>query len=308
MSYAYMSQNRFLAVPHSQTDTPFAVAGVPYDGAVTNRPGARFGPDAIRRASQMLCDGTHPYFDVSPFEHLTDVGDLMLPNTSIDGMRAALAEQTGDLIARHHMCWLGGDHSITLGLLRAYYQHYQKPLAVLHFDAHCDTWDTHYDEPSGHGTWVYEAIKEGLVDPECFVQIGIRSAGVREAREYVRDQGGAIFTARDMRGLETLGALDDVLKQVRARLSAKGLPLYLTVDIDHLDPAFAPGTGTPEPAGMSVNQTYTLLEQTADLPWVGMDCVEVAPAYDHAELTSNAAAGIVWTYLSGQVAKHIKAQ
>ena len=303
MSYAYHSHNTFLAVPHGVSDKPFAIAGIPYDGAVTNRPGARFGPGAIRQASQMLCDGTHPYFDVTPFDHLTDYGDLMLPNTSIDGMRASLAEQIPAMIAQHHMCWLGGDHSVTLGLLRAYHAHYQKPLAVLHFDAHCDTWESHFDEPSGHGTWVYEAIQEGLVDAESFVQIGIRSAGVREARDYVQDQGGVIYTARDMRGLETLGALDDVLKTIHQRMTAKGLPAYLTVDIDHLDPAFAPGTGTPEPAGLTTNQTFTILEQTADINWVGMDCVEVAPAYDHAELTSNAAAQIVWTYLSGQVAK-----
>ncbi len=305
MAFAFMSQNRFLAVPHHQNDTVFGIAGVPYDGAVTNRPGARFGPEAIRRASQMLCDGTHPYFDVSPFEYLTDVGDLMMPNTTIEGMRASLAEQIPELLAKYHMCWLGGDHSITLGLLRAYRTWTGRPLAVLHFDAHCDTWEDHFGEPSGHGTWVYEAIQEGLVDAESFVQIGIRSAGVREAREYVKDQGGTIFTARDMRGLETLGELESVLKTVREKLTAKGLPLYLTIDIDHLDPAFAPGTGTPEPAGMSTNQTFTLLEQTADLPWIGMDCVEVAPAYDHAELTSNAAAQIVWTYLAGQTQQHL---
>ncbi|GHA74930.1 agmatinase [Formosimonas limnophila] len=306
MPYAYQSSQTFLAIPHGVTDKPFAVVGIPYDGAVTNRPGARFGPSAIRQASQMLCDGTHPYFDVSPFDEVTDYGDLMMPNTSIEGMRVSLAAQIPDIIAKHHVCWLGGDHSITLGLLRAYRAHYQKPLAVLHFDAHCDTWDTHFDEPSGHGTWVYEAIQEGLVDAESFIQIGIRSAGVREARDYVKEQGGVIYTARDMRGLETLGELSEVLSVIRARLTAKGLPVYLTVDIDHLDPAFAPGTGTPEPAGMTTNQTFTILEQTHDLPWVSMDCVEVAPAYDHAELTSNAAAQIVWTYLSGQVAKLAK--
>jgi agmatinase len=303
MPYAYHSNNTFLAVPHGATHQPFAIAGIPYDGAVTHRPGARFGPSAIRTASQMLCDGTHPYFDVSPFDYLCDLGDLYLPNTSIESMRAALAQKAPAMIALHHMCWLGGDHSITLGLLRAYAAHYQKPLAVLHFDAHCDTWDSHFDEPSGHGTWVYEAINEGLVDPECFVQIGIRSAGVRAARDYVKDQGGVIVTARDLRGLETLGELDAVLKTIHQRMNAKGLPAYLTVDIDNLDPAFAPGTGTPEPAGLTTNQLFTLLEQTASINWVGMDCVEVAPAYDHAELTSNAAAQVVWTYLAGQVAK-----
>ena len=301
--FAYLSQNRFLSVPNDASNKPFGVAGIPYDGAVTNRPGARFAPAAIRQASQMLCDGIHPFFNTSPYEFIRDLGDLATPNTDLTAMRASLAEQVPALLAQYHMCWLGGDHSITLGLLRAYRAWAGQPLAVLHFDAHCDTWEDHFGEPSGHGTWVYEAITEGLVDPESFVQVGIRSAGVREAREYVRDQGGVIFTARDLRGLESEGQLSEVIQTIRQRLSAKGLPAYLTLDIDCLDPAFAPGTGTPEVAGLSTNQVFTLLEATADLNWVGMDCVEVAPPYDHAELTSNAAAQLVWTYLSGQVAK-----
>ena len=301
--FAYLSQNYFLSVPNDTEQKPFAVAGIPYDGAVTNRPGARSAPSAIRAASQMLCDGIHPYFDVSPYDFVYDLGDLATPNTDLTAMRARLAEQIPAMLAQYHMCWLGGDHSITLALLRAYRDWTGQPLAVLHFDAHCDTWEDHFGEPSGHGTWVYEAIQEGLVDPECFVQVGIRSAGVREAREYVRDQGGVIFTARDLRGLESEGQLADVIATIRERLSAKNLPAYLTLDIDCLDPAFAPGTGTPEVAGLSTNQVFTVLEATADLNWVGMDCVEVAPPYDHAELTSNAAAQLVWTYLSGQVAQ-----
>ena len=301
--FAYLSQNYFLSVPNDTAQKPFAIAGIPYDGAVTNRPGARFAPAAIRAASQMLCDGIHPYFDVSPYDFIYDLGDLATPNTDLVAMRASLAEQIPAMLAQYHMCWLGGDHSITLALLRAYRDWAGQPLAVLHFDAHCDTWEDHFGEPSGHGTWVYEAIQEGLVDPECFVQVGIRSAGVRESREYVRDQGGVIFTARDMRGLEYEGQLAEVIETIRERLSAKGLPVYLTLDIDCLDPAFAPGTGTPEVAGLTTNQVFTLLEATADLNWVGMDCVEVAPPYDHAELTSNAAAQLVWTYLSGQVAQ-----
>ncbi len=301
--FAYLSQNYFLSVPNDTEQKPFAVAGIPYDGAVTNRPGARSAPSAIRAASQMLCDGIHPYFDVSPYDFVYDLGDLATPNTDLTAMRARLAEQIPAMLAQYHMCWLGGDHSITLALLRAYRDWTGQPLAVLHFDAHCDTWEDHFGEPSGHGTWVYEAIQEGLVDPECFVQVGIRSAGVREAREYVRDQGGVIFTARDLRGLESEGQLADVIAIIRERLSAKNLPAYLTLDIDCLDPAFAPGTGTPEVAGLSTNQVFTVLEATADLNWVGMDCVEVAPPYDHAELTSNAAAQLVWTYLSGQVAQ-----
>jgi agmatinase len=219
-------------------------------------------------------------------------------------MRAALLPLAQTLIRRHHMCWLGGDHSITLPLLRAYRAVLGEPLAVIHFDAHCDTWTDHFGEPSGHGTWVYEAIEEGLVLPQCFTQIGIRSAGQREARDFVRTRGGQIFTARDLRGRESPEQLADVVHAVRAQLPRGGHPpVYLSLDIDCLDPAFAPGTGTPEPGGLSTNQVLTLLEELADLRFVGMDCVEVAPPYDHAELTSNAAANFVWTYLAGQCAR-----
>ena len=150
---------------------------------------------------------------------------------------------------------------------------------------------------------VVEAIAEGLVDPAACVQIGLRSSGVRAAREYVRDQGGLIFTARDLRGLASPGQLAPLTQAIAGRVAASGgAPLYLSLDIDCLDPAFAPGTGTPEPGGMATDQVLTLLEELAPLPFVGMDCVEVAPPYDHAELTSQAAAHFVWTYLCGRIA------
>jgi agmatinase len=299
MPFPYLSQNTFLKCAAADTAKPLAVAGIAWDGSVTNRPGARFGPDAIRRASHMLCDGTHPYFDISPADHLTDLGDLTLPNTSLVEMRKALAASAPGLIAQHHMAWLGGDHSITLPLLRAYRAHFGRPLALVHFDAHCDTWQDHFGEPSGHGTWTYEAIQEGLVVPEATVQIGIRSSGVREAREYVNTCGGRVYTARELRGKDG-DALAAVVADVRARVSKAGAPVYLTLDIDCLDPAFAPGTGTPEPGGLATTQVLTLLEELADLPWAGMDCTEVAPPFDHADLTSNAASIFVWTYLCGQ--------
>jgi len=303
-SFAFLSQATFLKAPPPSPATPFAVAGVAWDGAVTNRPGARFGPRAIREASHMLCDAIHPHFDVAPDGRFGDVGDLPLPNTGLAGMRDAMQPLVGELIRSHHMAWLGGDHSITLALLRAYRDWLGRPLAVIHFDAHCDTWTDHFGEPSGHGTWVYEAMKEGLVLNECVTQLGIRSAGAREARNYVRDQGGQIFTARDLRGLESPAQLAGVLDAIRTRLAAHGHPpVYLSLDIDCLDPAFAPGTGTPEPGGMTSNQVLSILEELADLPFIGMDCVEVSPPYDHAELTSQAAAAFVWTYLCGRIAK-----
>ncbi len=304
--FAFLSASTYLKAPAREQapERPFAVAGIAWDGCVTNRPGARFGPMEIRRATHMMCDGIHPVFDVSPYEQLCDAGDLLLPNTSLEAMRATLEPQAEALIRQHHMLWLGGDHSVTLPLLRAYKKVHGRPLAIVHFDAHCDTWTDHFGEPSGHGTWTYEALQEGLIIPECTVQIGIRSSGDKAAREYVNTVGGRVFTARELRGAESPGQLKFVTDEIRRRLTAADFPpLYLTFDIDALDPAFAPGTGTPEPGGLSSAQALTLLEELADLNFVGMDCVEVAPPYDHAELTTSAAATLTWTYLSGQVAK-----
>ena len=300
--FAYASNsNRFLAAPELAAQ-PFAVVGVPFDGAVTHRPGARFGPQAIRAASLMLCDGIHPYFDVTPLGQLGDGGDMALPNASpLPQVREQIQAQASALMARHHCVFLGGDHSVTLALLRAAKAQFGE-LALIHFDAHCDTWIDHFGEPSGHGTWTYEALTEGLVRAEHTVQIGLRSSGERAARAYVQDQGGLIFTARQLRGLDG-AALAPIVAQIRERIGNR--PCYLTLDIDCLDPAFAPGTGTPEPGGLTSSQMLTLLEDLSPLNLIGMDCVEVAPAYDHAELTSNAAATLVWTYLCGQMAKRV---
>jgi agmatinase len=300
--FAYANNtNRFLAAPELAKQA-FAVIGVPFDGAVTNRPGARFGPQAIRSASLMLCDGIHPLFNVTPLGVLGDGYDMRLPNASpLPEVREHIQRQAAQLMARHHCVFLGGDHSVTLPLLRAAHAQHGE-LALVHFDAHCDTWTDHFGEPSGHGTWTYEAIAEGLVSPQHTVQIGLRSSGERAAREYVQDQGGLIFTARQLRGLDGAG-LQPVVAQIVQRL--QGRPCYITLDIDCLDPAFAPGTGTPEPGGLTSSQVMTLLEDLSVLDCIGMDCVEVAPAYDHAELTSTVAATLVWTYLCGQVAKRI---
>ncbi|GAB2848262.1 agmatinase [Pseudoduganella ginsengisoli] len=306
--FAYRSSGTYLNAPHlaqsASSSTPFAIAGVTYDGAVTNRPGARFGPQAIRLASQMLCEAIHPYFDTTPHGLLSDAGDVPLPNTSLEAMRAALMPHALELFRNHHMVWLGGDHSITLPLLRALNQVHGRPVALLHFDAHCDTWVDHFGEPSGHGTWVYEAFQEGLVIPQAAIQIGIRSTGERDAREYVNDMGGRVFTGRQLRGLASPEQLAPVLDEIRARMDKAGNPpVYLSLDIDCLDPAFAPGTGTPEPGGLTTPQVMTILEELADLNWCGMDCVEVSPPYDHAQLTAQAASMFVWTYLCGLIAQ-----
>jgi agmatinase len=288
--------------PEAHPNARFTVVGIAWDGATTNRPGSRFGPAAIRRASHMLCDAHHPWLGVSPRPWVADLGDLALPNTSLAGMRSALEAQAAHILATHpHPVWLGGDHSVTLSLLRAYRQREGKPLALVHFDAHCDTWEDHFGEPSGHGTWVHEAVVEGLIDPIKTVQVGIRSAAIPSAANYIRDRGGLIYTGRDLRGLHNTDQLKQMIDGVKQRIGAE--PVYLSFDIDSLDPAYAPGTGTPEPGGLSSGQALCLLEEWHSLNWIGMDCCEVSPPYDHAELTSLAAATLVWTYLSGRSAQ-----
>jgi agmatinase len=281
-------------------DHPLAVVGVPWDGSVSHRTGARMAPQSIRAASQMLCDATHPVFDISPLPFLGDGGNLRLPNASgLAAARTAMLEQAMPLVRKHHCVFLGGDHAISLAMLRAIHATHG-PVALLHFDAHCDTWSDHFGEPSGHGTWTREAIEQGLVSAQHTVQVGLRSAAERGAREYVRDQGGMIYHARDLWGMEGT-QLNAVLQAVRERVGQR--PIYLTLDIDCLDPAYAPGTGTPEPGGLTTRQVLTWIEGLSELNWVGMDCVEVCPAYDHAELTSLAASSLVWSYLSGQAAR-----
>jgi agmatinase len=305
----YSSDTTFLGAARAGTAgsaasaARFAIVGVPFDGAVTNRPGARFGPGAIRAASRMLCDATHPLYQCSPREALVDLGDLALPTTSLERQRSALQAAAAPLLAAHHVCWLGGDHSITLPILRACRAACGRPLAIVHLDAHCDTWPDHLGEPSGHGTWMREAIQEGLVIPQATVQIGIRSPAGADARELVERAGGRVISARELRGRENAQQLADVIGELRSRIARTDrAPVYLTLDIDCLDPAFAPGTGTPEAGGLSSAQVLTLLESFDGANWVGMDCVEVAPAYDHAEITSLAAATFVWTYLCGRLA------
>ena len=300
---AYSSDNSFLGVGRRNGEARFAVVGVPFDGAVTNRPGARFGPGAIRAASRMLCDAIHPLYDCSPRDTLADIGDLALPSTSLREHRDSLRTAAAELLSAHHVCWLGGDHSITLPILRAHRAQAGRPVAIVHLDAHCDAWSDHFGEPSGHGTWMREAIQEGLVIPEATVQIGIRSPADPQTRQFVQRAGGCVIGARELRGRESARQLAEVIGEVHGRIARPDRPpVYLTLDIDCLDPAFAPGTGTPEAGGLTSAQVLTLLESLDGANWVGMDCVEVAPAYDHAQITSLAAATFVWTYLCSRLA------
>lgn len=268
-----------------------AVIGMPVDSSTTFRPGARMAPSAIREASMMLTDGVHDAFPVDIRKHVVDLGDTALTSGNTLKMLEQVENTTTNVLGwEKHPVFLGGDHTITLGILRAMNKRYGK-MAVVHFDAHCDTWSTNFDEPIGHGTWLYNAITEELVDPVKVISIGIRSPADEKSRNYLVANGGTTFTAR-----YAASNMEAVISNVKHLVG--DTPCYLTFDIDCLDPAHAPGTGTPEIGGLTTMWVLECIEQLSGLEWIGMDCVEVAPPYDHSGITSLAAANVCWLYMS----------
>ncbi len=275
-----------------------AVIGMPTDSATTFRAGTRMAPAAIREASMMLTDGVHDKFKINLRKHAFDLGDAALTNGNTLKMIEQVETITNNLIGwEKHPVFIGGDHTITLGVLRSMHKRYGK-IAVVHFDAHCDTWSSNFDEPIGHGTWLFNAINEGLVDPKKVISIGIRSPADDDARNFLDKHGGTTFTARYAQA-----NMEAVLSNVKHLVGDD--PCYLSFDIDCLDPAYAPGTGTPEIGGLTTMWVLECLEELCALGWIGMDCVEVSPAYDHAGVTSLAAATIVWTYLSMVISQKV---
>jgi len=277
---------------------PFGIIGLPVDGATTNRGGARHGPNAIRQASLMLTDGVHAAYPHDLKKYVNDFGNMALPSGNTVAMLDYIVTHLDPLISNRHLVSLGGDHSITLGILRSLYKKYG-PIGVIHFDAHCDTWTDHFGEKYGHGTWMYNAIEEGLVDPTLTTSIGVRSPSDAISRTYLKSKGGKTLSARDAMATHPIQLINQL------NLNHKK-PMYLSLDIDCLDPAYAPGTGTPEIGGLSTMWLSTFLDNLQELNWIGMDCVEVAPAYDHSEITSLAAATFCWQYLSMNIDKMSK--
>jgi agmatinase len=268
---------------------PITVAGIPLDIGVTNRPGARFAPLAIRHASRMLTDGVNPSGWIDPSRlPLGDAGDFAIALGDIVETLRLVEEQAS---AHSHLIALGGEHTITLPLLRALARK-TGPVGLIHFDAHIDTWPDNFGQVFGHGSVFFHAITEGLVDPKRMIQIGIRSPVQKEIWDWTVGQGVTILSADDVHG-STPQAIAEKIRQV----VGTG-PTYLSFDIDALDPSQAPGTGTPEIAGLFTWQAMGILKRLTGLNFVGMDVVEVSPSYDVAEITSLAAATLVWQYLS----------
>lgn len=271
-----------------------AVVGVPFDSGVSYRPGARFGPAAVREASRLLRP-YHPELDVSPFaaKQVVDAGDIAVNPFNIGEAIETLQTEAEALQANGtRLVTIGGDHTIALPLLRAAAKKHG-PVALLHFDAHLDTWDTYFGEPYTHGTPFRRASEEGILDTSALSHVGTRGPlyGKRDLEED-RRLGFGIVTSGDVlrRGVaETVDAL-------RQRIGDR--PLYVSIDIDVLDPAHAPGTGTPEAGGLTSRELLEILRGLRDLNLIGGDVVELAPAYDHAEITAIAASHVAYDLVS----------
>lgn len=268
-----------------------AVVGVPFDsGAAAFRSGARMGPRHIRQASLLLW-GYNRVLQVAPLDvlNVVDYGDVAVEPTHIeDTMRAIVHEVDGILQAGARVIALGGDHSISLPLLRAHAARYG-PLAVVHLDAHPDTWPGRPD----HATPFRYALEEGLIDRQAYAQIGIRGPIVHaDDVEAARDLGAQVFTIEQCFDLGIPAVVEVVRQMVDRR------PLYISIDLDAADPAYAPGVGTPEVGGLTSYQLLQIIRGLRGLRLAGCDLVEVCPPYDAGEITSILAANLAFEFLS----------
>lgn len=280
----------FLGIAATDPGAAICIAGIPFDIATSNRSGARFGPHAIRHASRMLVDGDHPVTWRHPAAlPLADIGDFRI---ALGDLGRSLQLIETQALTLQHLIAIGGDHSVTLPLLRALRRRHQAPLSLIHFDAHVDTWPDSFGQVFGHGSPFYHAINEGLIAPERTVQVGIRSPVSRAVHDWTIGRGVTIIPA--------LAVHEDRPERIADRMRdiVGETPVYLTFDIDALDPAFAPGTGTPEVGGLATWQVQAILRRLAGLAFAGMDLVEVSPPYDVAEITALAGATIIWEYLA----------
>ena len=268
-----------------------AIVGIPFDAGTSYRPGARFGPQAIRQASRHLRTQYHPAYDTEPFaeQQVADAGDIACNPYNIEKAVVEIQKAATELLSKvDRIISLGGDHTIALPLLRAV-NHHHGPVALVHFDAHLDTWDTYYGAPYTHGTPFRRAAEEKLFLESASMHVGIR--GPLYSRDDLKNDKELGFKVIHCDEFQSEG-IEHVVKRIRDRVGDN--PMYLSIDIDVLDPAHAPGTGTPEIAGMSTRELVGVLRGLAGLNIISADVVEVSPAYDHAELTSLSAATTVF--------------
>jgi len=297
LSYLRHGQIPFFRLPVTPdtANADVAVLGVPHDAGTTYQPGARFAPYHVRRVSALL-QSHHPVHGLDVFSRLrcVDGGNVVFPPFDRAAMRGAVEAEVRQLTAaRVTPLLVGGDHSITLPVLRALAKHHG-PLAVVHFDAHfdlsgADVWgDDHH-----HGTPLRHAIDEGLIEQGQLSQLGIRGPRGSSADDVIaRSQGHRAISADEI-GERTAKR---VCAELRECIGAR--PVYVTFDVDAIDPAFAPGTGTPVPGGITTREAFGLLRGLAGLDVIGGDVVEICPPLDHADLTAHLGAHLLWEMLA----------
>jgi agmatinase len=272
----------------------FVVTGIPFDTGQSFRTGARFGPEAIRDFS-ILLRPYHPEQDIHIFDYVSgvDYGDIPVVPGYISETYEKIEEGMTPIVEKGIIpIVLGGDHSITLGELRAIAKKYG-PVALLQFDAHSDTWDSYFEKKYNHGTVFRRAIEEGLLDVSRSIQIGMRGSlyGPNDLQD-ARDLGLAVYTTNELKRIGVENMLDIIHQRVGSD------PVFLSFDIDFLDPVYAPGTGTPEVSGVSIDDALALVRGLTGIDFVGFDLVEVLPAYDHGQITAAAASNIVYEFIT----------
>ena len=281
------------------SDVDVAIVGVPFDTGVSYRPGARFGPNHVRESSRLLRP-YNPAVNVSPFatQQVVDAGDIAANPFDIEEAISSIHKSYDQLSERaKKIVTIGGDHTITLPILRSLKAKHG-PISVVHFDAHLDTWDSYFGADYTHGTTFRRASEEGLLDPEGCMHIGIRGP-LYAAKDLTDDKalGFQIFSSVEFQDLGVNAAIE----KMKARVGTR--PVYISIDIDVLDPAHAPGTGTPEAGGLTSRELLSVLRATAGMNVIGADIVEVAPAYDHAQITGIAASHVMYELISAFAAK-----
>ena len=282
----YAGATSFLRRKYSKelNEVDIAVSGVPFDSAVTNRPGCRLGPRAIRSSSVELASLNSYPFGFDPFQHLNviDYGDCYLNTHKPETIEEAIFTHAKSIIDTNtKMLTFGGDHFISLPLLRAHAEKYG-PLSLLQFDSHCDTWEP--QGPIDHGTMFLTAVNEGLINVDTSIQVGLRT-------HNDLDVGIEVIDVRYIHENGIKKSVERILKRINKT------NCYMTFDIDFLDPAFAPGTGTPVCGGVATWQALEFIRSLEEINFVGMDLVEVSPPYDHAEITSMAAATVAHDWI-----------
>ncbi|NHJ48281.1 MAG: agmatinase [Asgard group archaeon] len=286
----------FLRLPHKRTteDIDFAIIGVPSDAGASFRTGQREGPAAIRKVSALLRNH-NPILDISPFDYLSgvDYGDLPVVPGYIEDSYERIEENLFPVInAGVIPIVIGGDHAITLPELRAIAKKHG-PIALLHFDAHSDTSDDYFGRPYNHGTPFSRAAEENLLLLDKSIQVGLRgSTYSKDHLKIPKTLGFEIITMDEIRKIGIKKLIQRIISRVD---DAK---VFLTFDIDFVDPAYAPGTGTPEVGGVTSGEALNIIRGLKDLNFVGFDVVEVLPSYDPSEITSLLAANLIFEFIS----------